>query len=34
MSQFQKDGMIRTGRKWVSIIDQSGLEQIAEAETQ
>lgn len=33
MSQFQKDGLIQTGRKWVSIIDQQALERIAEAET-
>jgi CRP-like cAMP-binding protein len=33
MSQFQKDGLIRTGRKWVSIVDQDALERIAEAET-
>lgn len=34
MSQFQKDGLIQTGRKWVSIIDQPALERIAEAEIQ
>lgn len=34
MSQFQKDGLIQTGRKWVSIIDQHALERIAEAEVQ
>jgi len=34
MSQFQKDGLIRTGRKWVSILDQSALERIAEAESE
>lgn len=32
MSQFQKDGLIQTGRKWVSIIDQQALERIAETE--
>jgi CRP-like cAMP-binding protein len=31
MSQFLKDGLVRTGRKWVSILDQDALEQIAEA---
>lgn len=31
MSQFLKDGWIQTGRKWVSILDQDALEQIAEA---
>lgn len=30
MSQFQKEGLIRTGRKWVSILDPAGLQQIAE----
>jgi CRP/FNR family transcriptional regulator, nitrogen oxide reductase regulator len=30
MSQFQKDGLIQTGRKWVSILDPAGLQQIAE----
>jgi len=34
MSQFQKDGLIQTGRKWVSILDQKALEQIAEAEAE
>ncbi|MFO7584664.1 MAG: helix-turn-helix domain-containing protein [Anaerolineales bacterium] len=29
MSQFQKDGLIRTGRQWVAISDQVVLEQIA-----
>lgn len=32
MSQFQKDGLIQTGRKWVSILDQKALEQAASAE--
>jgi CRP-like cAMP-binding protein len=32
MSQFLKDGLIRTGRKWVSILDQDALEQLAESE--
>lgn len=32
MSQFQKDGLVRTGRKWVSILDQQALKRIAEAE--
>lgn len=31
MSQFLKDGLIRTGRKWVSILDQDALARIAEA---
>lgn len=34
MSQFQKDGLIQTGRKWVSILDQKALERIAEAEAE
>ena len=34
MSQFQKDGWIQTGRKWVSILDVHALEQIAEVEMQ
>ncbi len=34
MSQFQKDGLIQTGRKWVSILDQKALEQVAEAEVE
>ena len=34
MSQFQKDGLIHTGRKWVSIIDRVALEQIAEVEVE
>jgi CRP-like cAMP-binding protein len=29
MSQFQKDGLIQTGRKWVSILDPDRLEQTA-----
>jgi CRP/FNR family transcriptional regulator, nitrogen oxide reductase regulator len=32
MSQFQKDGLIRTGRQWVAIADQAALEEIARAE--
>lgn len=32
MSQFQKDGLIQTGRKWVSIINEHELRRIAEAE--
>ncbi len=32
MSQFQKEGLIRTGRKWVSIIDQPALERMADAQ--
>ena len=31
MSQFLKDSLIRTGRKWVAILDQDALERIAEA---
>ena len=34
MSQFQKDDLIQTGRKWVSIIDQHALGLIAETEAQ
>jgi CRP-like cAMP-binding protein len=33
MSQFQKDGLIRTGRQWVAISDHVLLEQIAGLET-
>lgn len=29
MSQFQKDGLIQTGRQWVAISNQASLEQIA-----
>ncbi|HWS24210.1 MAG TPA: Crp/Fnr family transcriptional regulator [Anaerolineales bacterium] len=29
MSRFQKDGLIRSGRGWVSIIDKPGLENLA-----
>lgn len=29
MSQFQKEGLIRTGRQWVAINDRMALEQIA-----
>lgn len=29
MSQFQKDGLIRSGREWVAISDRAGLEGIA-----
>ena len=25
MSHFQKEGLVRTGRRWVAIIDQEGL---------
>ena len=32
MSQFQKDGLIRTGRQWVAITDQAALEEIARDE--
>jgi CRP/FNR family transcriptional regulator, nitrogen oxide reductase regulator len=32
MSQFQKDGLIRTGRQWVAITDRALLEKIAGAE--
>jgi CRP-like cAMP-binding protein len=32
MSQFQKDGLIRTGRQWVAIADKAALEEIAGAE--
>lgn len=30
MSQFQKDGLIETGRQWVAILDRAGLEAISE----
>lgn len=33
MSQFQKDGLIQTGRQWVAINDQVLLEQITGLET-
>ncbi|MCX6082122.1 MAG: Crp/Fnr family transcriptional regulator [Chloroflexi bacterium] len=33
MSQFQKEGLIRTGRQWVAISNQISLEQIAGLET-
>jgi CRP/FNR family transcriptional regulator, nitrogen oxide reductase regulator len=33
MSQFQKDGLIRTGRQWVAIVDRAALEEIAGAES-
>ncbi|PWB56007.1 MAG: Crp/Fnr family transcriptional regulator [Anaerolineales bacterium] len=29
MSRFQKDGLIRSGRKWVAVIDRAGLEALA-----
>lgn len=29
MSQFQRDGLIRTGRQWVAIADRAALEKIA-----
>jgi hypothetical protein len=29
MSQFQKDGLIRSGRGWVALIDREGLEAVA-----
>ena len=32
MSQFQKDGLIRSGRGWVAVTSQQGLEKIAAAE--
>ena len=31
MSQFQKRGLIKTGRRWVAIIDKSGLAAIPES---
>jgi CRP/FNR family transcriptional regulator, nitrogen oxide reductase regulator len=34
MSQFQKDGLIRTGRQWVAIINRELLEQIAGVEVE
>jgi CRP/FNR family transcriptional regulator, nitrogen oxide reductase regulator len=33
MSQFQKDGLIRTGRQWVALIDRDALEKIAGVES-
>lgn len=30
MSQFQKDGLIETGRQWVAVLDRAGLEAISE----
>jgi CRP-like cAMP-binding protein len=30
MSQFQKEGLIQSGRQWVAIVDQAGLEKAAE----
>jgi CRP/FNR family transcriptional regulator, nitrogen oxide reductase regulator len=33
MSQFQKDGLIRTGRQWVALIDRGALEKIAGVES-
>lgn len=32
MSQFQKAGLINSGRQWVAVIDQAGLLQITESE--
>jgi hypothetical protein len=32
MSQFQRDGLIKTGRQWAAILQPEALEQIAEAE--
>jgi CRP/FNR family transcriptional regulator, nitrogen oxide reductase regulator len=32
MSQFQKDGLIQSGREWVSVTDREGLEAIAGSE--
>jgi CRP/FNR family transcriptional regulator, nitrogen oxide reductase regulator len=29
MSQFQKDGLVRSGRQWIAITHKSGLEKIA-----
>lgn len=33
ISQFQKEGLVRSGRQWVAIVDISGLEKIAHTET-
>lgn len=33
MSQFQKDGLIQTGRQWVAIIDRDSLKKIAGLES-
>jgi len=30
MSQFQKEGLIQTGRQWVAITDNSGLAALTE----
>jgi CRP-like cAMP-binding protein len=30
MSQFKKQGLVRTGRQWVAVIDRAGLHEIAE----
>lgn len=33
MSQFQKDGLIRSGRGWVALVDREGLQAIAGTES-
>jgi CRP/FNR family transcriptional regulator, nitrogen oxide reductase regulator len=33
LSQFRKDGLIRSGRQWIAIADQEGLALLAEGET-
>lgn len=30
MSQFQKDGLVETGRQWIAVLDQAGLKAISE----
>jgi CRP/FNR family transcriptional regulator, nitrogen oxide reductase regulator len=32
MSQFQREGLVRSGRQWIAIADRSRLESIAEAD--
>ena len=33
VSQFQKEGLVRTGRQWIAITDRMRLEKIAGTET-
>ena len=33
VSQFQKEGLVRTGRQWIAITDMTRLEKIAGTET-
>ena len=32
MSQFQKSGLIETGREWIAVLDRAGLEAITGSE--